>query len=273
MSNWQDKVVIVTGGSTGLGRAIAQGFAAAGARVVIVARGLEALQRTAAEIRERYGAPGREVLPIQADVTKQEDVDRVINETIAKFGHLDVLVNNAGRSARGQAIDTSPEDFQTLWDVNFLAAVRCTRAAIRHLLASHGHIVNIGSLSAKSASRYLGAYPATKFALAAYTQQLRLELLPHGLHVLLVCPGPVTLEDRAENRYAAQSVGLPEGVAQPGGGAKIGRVKAKDLVRRILRACEKRKPELVYPWSARFLFILSQISPSLGDWLLRRYTR
>ena len=272
MGYWQEKVVVVTGGSSGLGRAIAQGFAANGAHVVIAARNLDLLQSTAADIRRQYGAPGREVVPISCDVTKQEDVDRLFAETAAKFGRIDVLVNNAGRSARGQAIDTTPEEFQQMWDLNFLGAVRCTRAAARHLLAAGGHLVNIGSLSAKSASRFLSAYPVSKHALAAYTQQLRLELAPHGLHVMLVCPGPVILQDRDENRYEAQTAGLPESARKPGGGVKLSAVKAKELVRKMLRACEKRNPELVYPRTASLLFILSQISPRLGDWILRRWT-
>ncbi|HZZ72474.1 MAG TPA: SDR family NAD(P)-dependent oxidoreductase [Pirellulales bacterium] len=272
MGYWQEKVVVVTGGSTGLGRAMAQGFAANGAHVVIAARTFDDLQATAAEIRRQYGAPGREVLPVACDVTKAEDVERLFAETLARFGRLDVLVNNAGRSARGQAIDTTPEEFQQLWELNFLGAVRCTRAAIKHLLAAGGHLINLGSLSAKSASRYLGAYPVSKHALAAYTQQLRLELAPHGLHVMLVCPGPVVLQDRDENRYEAQSAGLPESARKPGGGVKLGAIKATDFVRQLLRACEKRAPELVYPRRARLLFILSQISPKLGDWLLRRWT-
>lgn len=264
--------MVVTGGSSGFGRAIAQGFAANGAHVVIAARNLETLQTTAAEIRRKYGAPGREVVPVACDVTKDGDVAKLFDETLSRFKRLDVLVNNAGRSARGQAIDTSPDDFQQLWDLNFLGAVRCTRAAVPHLLVSRGHLVNIGSLSAKTASRYLGAYPVSKHALAAYTQQLRLELRPHGLHVMLACPGPVVLQDRDESRYESQSAGLPESARKPGGGVKLGAISASDLVRKLLRACEKRAPELVYPRRTRLLFVMSQISPTFGDWLLRRWT-
>src|SRR6185437_15073130 len=108
---------------------------------------------------------------------------------------LDVLVNNAGRSARRAVLDTTPEDFQELMDLNLISVVRLTRAAVPHLLKTAGHLVNIGSLSGKIATRYMGAYPATKYALAAYTQQLRLELGPQGLHVLLVSPGPIARDE------------------------------------------------------------------------------
>ncbi len=121
---------------------------------------------------------------------------------MSRFGRLDVLVNNAGRSMRGKVLDTTPEQFRELMELNLIGLVRCTRAAAPHLLQQRGHVVNIGSLGAKSAARWLGAYPATKFAVAAYSQQLRLELGPQGLHVLLVCPGP----DPAQ-RSAAVSLG------------------------------------------------------------------
>ena len=107
-----------------------------------------------------------------------------------------------------------------LLDLNFFAMVRCTRAAAPLLLESGGHIVNIGSLAAKSASRYVGAYPVSKHAVAAYSHQLRLELGPQGVHVLLVCPGPLTRPD-AGQRYDKQAKDLPEAVRQPGGGVKV----------------------------------------------------
>ena len=142
-----------------------------------------------------------------------------MNQTVQHFGRLDVLVNNVGQSARGVLLETTPEDFERLMEINFLSVVRCTRAAAPHLIRSRGHLVNIGSLSGKSASRYVGAYSATKFALAAYTQQLRLDLRSQGVHVMLVSPGPMVRED-AGRRYADQMSGLPASAAKPGAGGK-----------------------------------------------------
>ena len=176
MSYWQNKVAIVTGGSSGLGRAIAEAFAAAGARVVIAARHAETLEQTAAQLAQK----GRQIVPVTADVTRQEDVERLIARTIEEFGRLDALVNNAGRSMRRAVLETTPEEFQQLMELNLIGLVRTTRAAAPHLLASRGHLVNISSLAGKSAARWVGAYPATKFAVSAYTQQLRLELGPQG---------------------------------------------------------------------------------------------
>jgi short-subunit dehydrogenase len=267
MSFWANKVALVTGGSAGLGRAIADAFAAAGLRLTIAARDEARLNEAAAQLRAR----GAEVLDIRADVTRQEGVDALVLQTVEKYGRLDVLVNNVGRSARGKILDMTAEDFRAALELNFLTAVRMTRAAAPHLLATKGHVVYIGSLAAKSASRFLGTYPASKFPLAAYSQQLRLELAPEGVHVLLVCPGPIQRED-ANTRYADQAAGLPDSARRPGGGVKVKAIPPDDLARRILRACERRQPELVIPSKARWLFALAQLWPGLADSILLRST-
>jgi uncharacterized protein len=193
----------------------------------------------------------------------------LLTETTQRFGGLDLLVNCAGTSARGALAETGPDEFARLMDLNLTALVRCTHAALPLLLASRGHVVNIGSLASKSAGPYLGAYPATKFAVAAYSQQLRLELGRQGLHVLLVCPGPIR---RDENRdYGASTMkSLPESASKPGGGVKVSRIDSDQLARLILRACERRQPELIVPAKARLLFTIAAWSPRLGDWLVRR---
>jgi len=268
---WQDKVCVVTGASAGLGATLARVLAARGAKLVLVARHRDRLEQTADTLR----ALGADVLPIAADVTAQQDVDSLLQKTLERFGHVDLLCNCAGRSARGAVLDTTPEDFQQLLDVNFLATVRTTRAFSATLLQQRGHVVQIGSLASKVAARFMGAYPASKFALAAYSQQLRLELGPQGLHVLLVCPGPIDRPAKHGNapaRYAEEAEGLPAAAQLPGAGAKIKGLDPTWLAERILMACEKRQLELIVPWKVRLLIILSQFSPSLGDWLLLRAT-
>ena len=268
---WQDKVCVITGASAGLGATIASTLAASGAKLVLVARHLKPLEQTADTLR----ALGAEVLPVAADVTSQQDVDALLIQTLEHFGHVDLLCNCAGRSTRGAILDTTPEDFQQLLDINFLAAVRTTRAFTPTLLQQRGHAIQIGSLASKVAARYMGAYPASKFALAAYAQQLRLELGPQGLHVLLVCPGPILRPDYQNDtapRYAETTQNLPPEAQQPGAGAKLKGIDPTWLAERILLACEKRQVELVVPWKVRALLALSQLSPKLGDWLLKRAT-
>ena len=267
MSYWQDRVALVTGGSSGLGRVIAAALAAAGAKVVIGALEADAVEQAAQEMRR----DGHDVLGVQADITRQEDVDRLFATALEKYGRLDALVNNAGRSMRGKLMQTTPEDFRQLMELNLIALVRCTLAAVPHLLPRRGHVVNIGSLAAKSAARWVGAYPASKHAVAAYSQQLRLEMEPEGLHVLLVCPGPVARPD--ERLYPLAGLeNVPESARRAGAGVRVRAIAPDWLAQKILRACERRAPELVVPGKARLLFAIAQLSPRLGDWLVRRMT-
>lgn len=267
MSFWKEKVVLVTGGSSGLGRIIADAYAAAGAKLVVVGLEAGAVRQTADELAEA----GTDVLGIAANITQQDEVDAMIEQAVGRFGRLDVLVNNAGRSMRGKVLQTTPEQFRDLMELNLIALVRCTLAAMPHLLQQRGHVVNIGSLAAKSASRWVGAYPATKHAVAAYSQQLRLELGPEGLHVLLVCPGPIARS--GDRLYPLEGMeDVPERARHPGAGVKVRATPPEKLAQAILKACERRQPELVMPGKARLLFAISHLWPKLGDWLVLRNT-
>lgn len=272
MNDWSGKVAIVTGGSSGLGREIARAFAAAGARVAIAARNADALTATAEALR----ASGQEVLDVPADITRQDDIERLVSDTLAAFGRIDVLVNNAGRSMRRAIADTTPDDFRELLELNLIALVGMTRSVLPHLLATRGHVVNIGSLAGKAAARFVGAYPASKFAVTAYSQQLRLELGPQGLHVLLVCPGPIERDcPRSEAEWQARGddlAALPLSARRPGAGVRARALRPDWLAKRIVRACERRRGELIYPRSARLLFALMQLSPRLADWIIERTT-
>ncbi|MGL4593383.1 MAG: SDR family NAD(P)-dependent oxidoreductase [Thermoguttaceae bacterium] len=264
MTYWQNKTVLITGGSSGLGLIIAEEFARQKANLAIVALEHDDLNRAAESLRSFGG----DVLPIQADITKQEDVDAAFETVRSNYDRLDVLVNNAGRSMRGKILDTTPEQFQALFDLNVLGTIRCTRAAAPLLLKERGHVVNIGSLAAKSAARFVGAYPVSKFAVAAFSQQLRLELGP-DLHVLLVCPGPIKRDN--ERLYRLEGLeDIPDSARAPGAGVKVGRIDPHQLAIKILDYCRHRKPELIVPGKARLLFAISQLFPSLGDWLVKK---
>ena len=117
----------------------------------------------------------------------------------------------------------------------------------------------------------LGAYPASKFPLGAYAQQLRLELGPSGLHTLLVCPGPIRRDDQGK-RYEDPSKELPESAKKPGGGVKLKGIDPQWLAQQVVKACERRRPELVVPSAARWLAAISQLWPNLGDRIIRRMT-
>jgi len=271
MSYWTDKRAVVTGGSAGLGRTIASALVRHGARVAIIARGQQALDETALELKTK---PGADILTIAADVTNQADVDRVAATIQSSWGTLDVLCHCAGRSMRGTVLSTSVDEFREMLEANFLSAVRCTQAFSNSLIESHGHLVLVGSLASKVAAGYLGAYPASKFPLAALAQQLRMEMECKGLHTLLVCPGPIARGEPqgSGTRYTRLNPDVPASAYRPAGGAKVRAIDPAWLAEKILQACQQRRAELVVPSKSRLLFAASQLSPRFGDWLLRKMT-
>lgn len=269
MTYWTDKNVLITGGSSGLGRALAMAFVEAEANVLVVARTTEKLRALCDECEKEFG---RAPHFVAADLTIPKDVDRIFEFVDRELGGLDVLVNNVGKSSRGRVLETADQDFQSMWELNFLSVTRCSTRAAESLIARRGHIVNIGSLASKATAAYLGAYPATKFAVAGYSQQLRLELEPQGVHVLLVCPGPLRRTDEG-TRYQAEAQDLPASASKPGGGVRVKGIVPERLAKRILAACQRRKRELIVPARAKILFALSQLFPGLGDWLIRRMTK
>jgi len=269
VSYWRGKHAVVTGGSSGLGRALAEVLVAAEAKVAIVARRTQPLETAADQLRSRGG----EVLPITADVTQTADVSRLTSIILNTWGTLDLFCHCAGRSMRGTVLATPADVFRELWEINFLSAIRCSQQFSPLLAKSRGHVVLVGSLASKAAVGYLGAYPSSKFALAGLAQQLRMEA-GETLHVMLVCPGPIARDSvDAGGRYADQATkDVPATAYLPGGGAKIRAIDPHRLARKILAACQQRRAELVVPRAARLLFAISQISPRLGDWALRRLT-
>lgn len=268
MELMRDKVVLITGGSAGFGAALSQAWARAGAKIAICGRDTARLEESVDVLRSH----GADAEGFSVDVSQDEQVTTLFVRVRHRFQRLDVLVNNVGRSTRGLAAETTPDQFRELLEANFLSAVRCTRAALPLLLETRGHLVFMGSLASKVAAPFLGAYPASKFAVAAYAHQLRLELASHGVHVLLVCPGPIARGD-AGRRYGYQTDHLPESAQRPGGGVHLSGIAPDVLANRILRACERRDPEVVLPRKARWLFAICQLWPRLGDWIIRRKTK
>lgn len=263
MNYWQEKVVVITGGSSGLGLAFAQELTIQGANVVLVARHASRLEQVARDL----GCPSR-TLTLVADITHPDEVQTLPARVVQRFGRVDALIHCAGKSSRGEVLKTPLESYRELWELNTLALIGCTQAFALELKKTHGHVINIASLAAKLASRFLGAYPTSKFPVAAFSQQLRLEA-QGDFHVLLVCPGPIA---RAEAGLRYETTDVPEAAKQPGGGAKIKGLDPQHVVRATLRACRRRQAELILPAKARSLLLLAAISPNWGDWLLRRFS-
>jgi short-subunit dehydrogenase len=184
---FQDRTVVITGASAGIGLACARLFVEAGANVVAVARGAAELERTRAALA-RLGP----VLAITADVAHPDAPERIVNGAIAEFGALHVLVNNAGMHARGPFGEQSGDDLAAMVDVNLRAPIVLTRRALPHLVAAgRGAVVNVASLAGKVPTAGGVVYSATKFGLRAFSMALADELRGTGVTVSCVSPGPV----------------------------------------------------------------------------------
>jgi len=185
LSSFRERTVLVTGASSGIGRAVALAFAAAGARVALVARRREVLEEVAR-------LAGGETLVLPADVTRQDDVRAAFREATAHFGQLDVVVNNAGVLLPAPVVDIASADLEKMLRVNLFGALFVMQEAVRSMRdGGGGSIVNVASLAGRRGVTPLGGYCASKFALIGLTEALRTELLDEPIHVGLVLPGVV----------------------------------------------------------------------------------
>lgn len=181
----KDKVVLITGASIGIGKALAFHFAAAGSKVVIGARKVADLEIVAKEIESKGGIA--HFLPL--DVTLQQSCEDFVSGAIAKFGKIDVLINNAGISMRALFQDLDVSVIEKLMQVNFFGTVYCTKAALPHIMNSKGSIVGVSSIAGYRGLPGRTGYSASKFAMHGFLESLRTELLKKDVHVLLACPG------------------------------------------------------------------------------------
>ncbi|MGH6989040.1 MAG: SDR family NAD(P)-dependent oxidoreductase [Stellaceae bacterium] len=206
-----DRVAIVTGGNSGIGRAIALAYAAEGAKLVLAARRAAELDGVAGEIR----ATGGSALALPTDITDEAQVIALFERAVAEYGRVDVLINNAGRAIHKPTEDLSLEDWRKVIDVNLTGAFLCAREAFRIMKRQKsGRIINIGSVSAKVPRPDTISYAASKFALEGMTRALALEGRDHGVLVSILHPGNTVSSIGAAPQIGAQ----PEG-----------RMKAEDL--------------------------------------------
>ena len=180
------KVAVVVGGTSGIGRAIAHGFARAGADVVATSRRAEQVDAAAREIEEF----GRRSLRVTSDVADRASLERVLNETIGALGKVDILVNSAGRTKRAPTIDFSEADWDAIIDTNLTGTLRACQVFGKHMLEREsGSIINIASLSTFVALYEVAAYSASKAAVGSLTKSLAVEWSSHGVRVTAIAPG------------------------------------------------------------------------------------
>jgi NAD(P)-dependent dehydrogenase (short-subunit alcohol dehydrogenase family) len=225
-NRFEDHVVVITGGGRGIGRATALEFAQEGAICVLAGRRMDALQTAAGEVRHSGGTPD----VVHCDVMKEEDLDALVSKTIAKHGKIDVLVNNAGVVSGGRLDEISKEDVARMTGVNVWAPIRLAQLVLPHMRERKaGTIVNISSIAGRMGVPYYATYCATKFAMRGFSESLRRELRPDGVHVMAVFPGG-TATDMLEN-VEFDRLGVSVATAQQVGAA-------------IVRGVRWRQPEV-----------------------------
>jgi short-subunit dehydrogenase len=181
-----NKVVVITGASSGIGKALAIEFARRGANLVVAARQYVALCELTESLIKEYGI---QAVAVQCDVSVEDDCAFLIKQSILTFGKIDVLINNAGISMRALFNDVDVKVMKTLMDVNFWGTVYCTKYALPHLLKTQGSLVGVSSIAGYKGLPGRSGYSASKFAMNGFLDVLRVENLKKGLHVLTACPG------------------------------------------------------------------------------------
>jgi NAD(P)-dependent dehydrogenase (short-subunit alcohol dehydrogenase family) len=261
MTNFRDKVALVTGASSGIGRATVVRLAQLGCHVAVAGRKADTLEVVAAECR----AGGVRAAPVVVDVGRAEDCRRGVEQAVAELGRLDIVVNSAGLSMRAYFDGSSLEAMERVVRVNFLGTLYMTHFALPHVKASRGSLVAISSLVGKRATPTYAAYGASKFAIQGLYEALHIELKPLGVHVGVMSPAFVAtpLRDNALG---------PDGQPRPERPPKTFRIwPVEKCVERIVNLIVKRKREALLPaFVAPFLILDQILDRRLGDRILAR---
>ncbi|MFW6289860.1 MAG: SDR family oxidoreductase, partial [Mariniphaga sp.] len=250
----QKKVIVITGASSGIGKALAEKYAAEGWNLVLAARRDDRLK----ELQEKLG-PAR-VLAVKTDVTLESDCRELIEKGIGRFGRIDVLINNAGISMRALFHNTDLNVLRKVMDVNYWGTVYCTKYALPYLLETKGSLVGVISIGGYIGLPGRSGYSAAKFAVRGFLQTIRTENLKNGLHVLIAAPGFTASEIR---KNALVANGLPQGNT-PRNENKM--MSAEACADYIYKAIQKRKRELVLTFlEGKFTVFLAKFFPSFVD--------
>lgn len=254
MSVFTNKVIIITGASSGIGKALTYESLTYGAKVAVCARNIEKLHE--------HFSKNENVFCFQADVSKEEDCKRFIESIIQKWGRIDVLINNAGISMRALFEDVDLSVIKELMDINFWGAVYCTKYALNSIIENKGVVIGISSIAGFRGLPGRTGYSASKFAMQGFLESLRTELLHTGVHVMWVSPGFTSSNIRNTARNA-------QGNAQKETPLKEDKLmSAEQCAEVILTAAAKRKRSVVMTAQGKLTVLINKIFPSLADKLV-----
>lgn len=259
MSFFKDKVVAITGGSEGIGRALIDVLIPLGAKIATCGRNHDKLY----QLQMTYA--GTLLHAVACDVSKEQDCKRFIDSTVKTFGGIDILINNAGISMRALVKDVDLNVIRKVMDVNFYGAVYCTSFALPSIIARKGSVVGISSIAGYRGLPGRSAYSASKFALQGWLEALRTELLEEDVNVMWVCPEFVTSNIR---NTALDKTGAPQ-KENPMDESKL--MSAEECAHHIKEAIEKRKRSLILTFNGRRTVFLNKFFPSLTDRLVRKF--
>ena len=252
---FKDKVIVITGASSGIGEAMARLYAKMGAKVVLGARNEFRLSL----LRQIIRSEGGRAEYVATDVTKEEDCRRLINRAVEAFGRIDVLICNAGISMRASFDEVDLSVLHRVMDVNFWGTVYCAKYALPYLQSSKGSLVGISSVAGLHGLPGRTGYSASKFAMTGLLETIRIENLKKGLHVMIACPGFTA----TNVRYSAL---MADGTAQgdtPRNEAKM--MSAEEVARRVAKGIIKRRRLCLMDCEGRATNLLKSFAPSLLD--------
>ncbi len=252
---FKDKVIIVTGASSGIGLATAKLFASLEAKVVMAARSIEKLEQIKAEMPNPAN-----VLCVKTDVSVEDDCKNLIEETVKTFGHIDILINNAGISMRAMFLDLDLDVIKRLMDTNFWGTIYCTKYALPYLLESKGSVVGVISTAG-----YLGlpgrtGYSASKFAIRGFLNTLRVEHRYDGLHVMVFAPGFTASNIR---NVALLADGSPQGMTPRN---EENMMTAERVARRMEYGLRVRKNEILLTPVGKITKFFTFALPKFVEW-------
>jgi short-subunit dehydrogenase len=257
--DFKNKVVIITGASSGIGKACAEEFAKRGANLVLAARQYVTLCEITADLENRYGI---RAVAVQADVSKEHDCEVLIKQALVTFDKIDILVNNAGLSMRALFDDLDLSVLKNLMDVNFWGTVYCTKYALPEILKTKGSIIGVSSIAGYRGLPGRTGYSASKFAMNGFMEALRTELLKTGVHVMVACPGFTASNIRVT---ALAKDGSSHGETSMEEGKMM---TADEVAGRIADGIAGRKRTLIMTGQGKLTVWINKLLPALADKLV-----